>query len=135
MGTACGTLQLSERLDKQLGRSNGTRISYDTVLFYIYLATNQAVDKLSWSLVPSPPHRPDLVPSKFYLFYSIIGRSRGQRFNDIDMVKVIVNNRMQKWIFYFSKFQKLHKCIASNGNFVRYYFDMEEKLLGSDGSI
>lgn len=99
-------------------------IHHDNARPHTSLATNQAIGKLGWSVVPHPPYSPDLAPSDFHLFGPMKDSLRGQRFYDTDEVKVAVKKWVQQCTpeFFHIGFerwvQRWRKCIACDGDYV-----------------
>ena len=97
--------------------------AHASLLIHSYLAKQQA------SIVPHPPHSPDLAPADFFLFPRLKATLKGCRFQTIEEIqenvirelRTITESAFQE---AFQQWKKREQCIASRGN----YFEGDSAL-------
>ena len=57
-------------------------IQHDNARPHTSLRTQEAIVKFGWTVLPFPPHTPDLAPSDFHLSGPLKDALRGTRFED-----------------------------------------------------
>lgn len=93
-------IEISKKLRETIRRKKPNKnlkmihIHHDKAGPQISLATNQAIAKFGWSVVPHPLYSPDLALSDIYLFGPMKNSPWVQRFEDTDKVKAAV----KKWV-------------------------------------
>jgi hypothetical protein len=113
---------IHRKLPGQLAR--GVLLHHDNVRPHSAWATQDRIRVLQWELLQSQPYSPDLAPSDFSMFGSLINHLGGKRFADDEEVEM----EMQKWLrqqskdFYAVSFNALvkqwYKCINVGGRYV-----------------
>jgi hypothetical protein len=96
-------------------------LQYDNARHYTSLKTMGHVAKFGWTVLPHPPHSPDLAPSDFHLFGPMKDGLCGQHFPGNAIIATV-----RKWVastgadFYENSMQALvhhwRKCIANGGD-------------------
>jgi hypothetical protein len=59
-------------------------LQHDNALTNTSLITQEAITKVRWTVLPHPPHSPDLAPSEFHLFEALKDVIHGKRFGSND---------------------------------------------------
>lgn len=99
-------------------------LQHDNARPHAALRTQEAINKLGWTILPHPPYSPDLAPSDYHLFGKLKDFLRGNHYANVDDVR----RDVQAWIkqtpaaFYEKGIMDLvsrwQKCIASHGDYV-----------------
>ena len=64
----------------------GMLIQHDSARPHTSQRTQEAITKFGWTVLPHPPHSPDLAPSDFHLFGLLKYALRGTRYEDDESV-------------------------------------------------
>jgi len=64
-------------------------IQHDNARPHTSLRTQVAIAKFGWTVLPHPPHSPDLAPSDFRLFGALKYALHGTRFDDKSMIRAV----------------------------------------------
>jgi len=80
----------------------------------------------SISVVPQPPHSPDLSPCDFFLFPKLKFHLKGHHLGTVDNIKKVVTEQLRAlphehvqhccW-----QWERLRRCVASEGNYFEGY--------------
>jgi histone-lysine N-methyltransferase SETMAR len=99
-------------------------LQHDNARPHAALRTQEAIQKLGWTVLPHPPYSPDLAPSDYHLFGKLKEFLRGNHYASVDDVK----HGVQTWIkqtpaTFFEKgimdlVPRWQKCIAGDGDYV-----------------
>jgi len=75
---------------------NETLLQHNNARLHTSAATRDAIQRLDFSVLPHPPHSPDMAPSDFHLFPKLNEYLKGQRFSCDEDVKSAVRKWFQK---------------------------------------
>jgi hypothetical protein len=99
-------------------------LQHDKALPHTSLETQKELKKLGWTVLPYPPHSPDLAALDFHLFVSLRGAICGETFGSLDEV----TEEAKKWLRvqnpdWYTKginavFAHWHKMVEIGGDFV-----------------
>ena len=77
--------------------SGNMLILHDKARPHTSLRTQEAIAKFGWTVLPHPPHSPDLTPSDFHLFGPLKDSLRGTRFEDDESVIRAVSSWLREY--------------------------------------
>ena len=97
-------------------------LHHDNAPAHTALSVQQFLAKINMTVIPHPPHSPDLVPCNFFLFPRMKGQMKGKHFADVSKVKkktleVLNNISTEEFQKCLQQWEKRYKCIESKGEY------------------
>ncbi|XP_029656210.2 histone-lysine N-methyltransferase SETMAR-like [Octopus sinensis] len=83
--------QKIKELRPEAANRKGVVFQYDNTRPHVSLATRTKLYELGWDILPHPPYS-DIAPSDYHLFLSLQNSFQGKTFNDLDGVKMHLDN-------------------------------------------
>jgi len=105
-------------------RDDQILLQHDNARPHSALRTQEAIQKLGWTVLPHPPYSPDLAPSDYHLFGKLKESLRGNHYDSLSDVE----NDVRTWVkqtpteFFeagiFHLVPRWQKCIAAGGDYI-----------------
>jgi hypothetical protein len=109
------------QLCPKLWRQKNWLLCHDNSPFYTSFFTREYFTKNNMTVVPQPPHSPDLVPCYFSMFPRVKIKLKGRHFDTIEVIEtesqVVLNTRTKR--YFQEPFKKMPEVLGMVHTFGR----------------